>query len=354
MTTQEQIIPVVNLLTNSRQKTFKACPRLEQIKYRLLYMPKAKRMPLIFGTLAHAGLEAYWRAIKEKNYAGATSEALYAVNKKPLEDKFLHAKLLAMIAVYCTYWLEFAKTVEVLSVEEKFTAPLVNPDDVRMTARTWKRAGKLDAVIRLKNGMVAVLEHKTAGENILPGSNYRGHLAMDTQISMYFHGSIALGYGCDLCLYDILKKPKISPYKATPVEKRKFNKKDGKLNGKQRDRDETVEEYQDRLISVLTEKASEYFVHVEVGRTQVELDRDARDTWHTLVAMTQAEKSGYFYRNSDSCHRYGKPCEYIGVCEGVESLHDQSKFYKLDEAHPELQDEQPESEGDDSETVESE
>lgn len=341
----------LHLLTASRLKAFRACPRLEQIKYRELVMPLKSRPPLKFGTLVHLGLEIFWTAIKNKDSHGLAAEkALDAMFMHALDDAFEQARAVAMMTGYCAVWREFATQIEVLAVEVQFRAPLVNPDDISKVAKTWERGGKIDVMIRMPNSMIAIMEHKTSGVDTNPGSAYRGALAMDGQISMYFHGAAALGYKARLCLYDVLRKPKVKPLKATPVEKRK-TKKNGDAYAKQRTTDETVAEYQDRVLAKIAAKPEEFYSHIEVGRTDEELARDARDAWHTVAAMTQMSEKKYFPRNPDACFRFGAPCEYLGVCQGVEDLNDPMKFRRLSEPHPELQ-EETEKEDDDGEDEE--
>ena len=43
---------------------------------------------------------------------------------------------------------------------------------------------------------------------------------IDGQVSGYYVGASTLGYEVDVCLYDVIRKPTIRPYKATPEESR--------------------------------------------------------------------------------------------------------------------------------------
>lgn len=50
------------LLTTTRMTSFRACPRLHQLRYLDGYRPVVEAEVLRFGTLIHKGLEAWWRA----------------------------------------------------------------------------------------------------------------------------------------------------------------------------------------------------------------------------------------------------------------------------------------------------
>ncbi len=79
-----------------------------------------------------------------------------------------------------------------------------------------------------KNGSVILVEHKTTSEDIEITSDYWLKLMLDGQISQYYLGAKALGYEVTECLYDVIRKPSMRPYSATPEESRKY-KKDGTL-----------------------------------------------------------------------------------------------------------------------------
>lgn len=181
---------------------------------------------------------------------------------------------------------------------------------------------------------VLVVEHKTAGEDISPAADYWRRLRMDAQVSAYFAGARALGYDPAACLYDVLAKPAQRPLLATPPATRKVTK-DGRLYAGQRDRDETPDEYEDRIVCAIAEDPDRYYVRGEVVRLEADEREHAFDAWQLGRQIREAELAGRYPRNPDACVRYGRACEYFGVCCGEASIDDPLLFRRTP-TNPEL------------------
>jgi hypothetical protein len=323
------------LLTNSRLRAFRACPRKHMLAYtqgyRLVHEPDA----LVFGTAIHHALEDYWQGRRAGHSPDARLATVLECAERHVVDPFTRAKARAMLIGYVAAW--DAIECEVLGVELQFTMPLLNPE-TGARSRTWQLAGKLDVLVRLADGRVAVIEHKTTREEIEGGSNYRQALTLDGQVSQYFDGadSLAASHGfshADVVIYDILAKPKLSPLTATPIESRKYTKA-GALYANQRENDETVEEYEARVSAAIAENPAAYYQRAEVVRLESERDEYAFDVWQLGESIRHSERTGKAPRNPDACHRYGRPCEFWGVCTGQQSLDDTTRFRRIDPEHP--------------------
>lgn len=149
----------MNLLTASRIKLAHACPRAQHYRYELGLRAHATSPALAFGTAIHAGLEAWWNAIREGAPELSLSDAFFALDRSDLDDPFEHARAEAMLTAYDVRWRRWACGVDVLAAEAEFRAPLREPGTGRV-ARTWELAGKMDALVRLADGRVAIVEHK--------------------------------------------------------------------------------------------------------------------------------------------------------------------------------------------------
>jgi len=163
-------------------------------------------------------------------------------------------------------------------------------------------------------------------------------------------------------------KPDLKPYKATPVESRKYTQPktrkcddcrgkgadhDGapcgvcgatgkleiepsRLYSGQRETDETAEEYSERCASAILGALDEYIVQIEVPRTEAERESFAVDVVTTARLISLTRSRGIADRNDDACHgKYGTPCEYWAHCSGVASLDDPTQF-RRGEQHEEL------------------
>ncbi len=249
-------------------------------------------------------------------------------------EPFDVARAEAMIRGYDARWRE--EQYEVLAVEAEFRAPLVNPE-TGAASRTWQRGGKLDVVMREAFGhrRVGFVEHKHTTDDIGPGTPYWRRLRMDGQVSGYFVGSDALGLPSEFCLYDVLRKPALRPYRATPLEDRKF-KKDGTLYANQRERDETPDEFLIRCLETIAAEPDTYYRRGEVVRLEAEAAEALFDDWQTAVQMREAQRLGRFPRNPDACMKWGRPCDFFDVCAGEASIDDSTRFRRSEHVSPEL------------------
>jgi len=207
------------MLTNSRLKCYRRCPREHHFSYRLGYRPAVEAEAMRFGTLFHRALEAWWRATDER-LAAALAVLEQAIGDG--SDPFEVAKARALMTGYHARWID--EPYEVLEVEVEFNAPLTNPA-TGSRSKTWALAGKLDVIVRdQRDGRVLIIDHKTASEDISAGSSYWKRLRLDSQISTYCVGGKALGYDVAGFVYDVIAKPGLKPLKATPPESRKYTK----------------------------------------------------------------------------------------------------------------------------------
>ena len=310
------------IITNSAAKTFRRCAR----EYQNSYVERVRSVrvsdALRFGTLIHLALEAWWKTAN-------LERALAALDVE--SDPYERAKAEALIIGYDMRWCD--EQYDVLAVECEFTAPLINPDTGRAST-AWSRGGKIDAIAR-RNGLDVVIEHKTTSEDIGLGSDYWKRLTLDTQISGYLVGARALGYEPQGVVYDVIRKPALRPLMATPVEAQK-RKADGSLYANQREESEMPTQYRNRILADIGERPSWYYQRCEIVRLAIDEHEAAVDLWQLAGQIRESTRRGVFPRNPDACVRYGRTCDYFGVCTRTESLDDESKFRRADTAHEEL------------------
>lgn len=247
-------------------------------------------------------------------------------------DPYEVARAAALMEGYHARWAD--EPLEILAVEAEFRSPLVNPA-TRATSRTYDAGGKIDMIVRDVRGRTWVVEHKTTTLDISTGSDYWKRLRIDGQVSLYFDGARALGHAVAGCLYDVIARPQLKPYKATPPESRRYTKA-GKLDARQHDRDETPLEFLERVRNAIAENPERYYQRGEVVRIGDELDEARRDVWRTARLIREAELTGEHPRNPDACVQAWGSCEFFDHCTGAASLDDGSRFRKRERAHHEL------------------
>jgi hypothetical protein len=345
-------LPVLSdLITVSRLKTFRSCQREHHLKYDLGYRYLRKEDTLHFGDLIHRGLEAWWLA-----HAAGTDRleaARAAVSGEA--DPFDRVRATVLLEGYEVRWGDEA--FEVLVVEAEFSGPLVNPLTGH-PSKTWKLGGKIDVIAKeLRYGRKVVIEHKTSSEDISTGADYWKRLRLDSQISVYFDGAAILGHDVEACVYDVIGKPGIRPSqvpildddgvkivrdasgnRVTTKDGKKWREtSDSKLGYVLETRDETPEEYADRLRIEIANNPDRYYQRSEVVRLEEERAEAAYDAWSVARQIREGMVADRFPKNPDACVRYGRTCAFFGVCAKEASLDDPSTFEKRDNPHPELE-----------------
>lgn len=329
------------IVTKSRLACFGTCQRLHNLRYNLGIRTLVDGDVQAWGNLFHAGLEAWWLTFKEdapQAYVGALANAHLAMEayraKSSAIDDAAMAKAQIMMTAYDLRWAPTMDEWDVLGVEVEFVAIIPGRRGLRV-------AGKLDALARKRNdGTVWFVEHKTTGADLSAGSTYWQRLRMDPQVSIYFGGCRSLGYEPVGCLYDVIDRPKQKPLKATPEEDRKYTKatkkEPSRLYSGQRELDETPEEFQERIATLISANPNAYFARVEIARLESELDESAKDVEAIALQIRDSATAEHSPRNPGACHQYGRTCEFHGVCSGVQSLDDPSLFRRVANPHEEL------------------
>ncbi len=340
------------LLTNSRRNSFGECHRKHYFNYELCARPVSDAEALRFGTLIHAGLEAWLLSLWQgpEQALGDALAAIQANAPKAEADAYVQNVARAMIEGYHERWKD--EDMEVLAVEQHYAIPLINPD-TNGTSRTWKLAGKIDGIVRV-GGKVHILEHKTTSEILDADSKYWTKLAIDGQVSGYYMGAKSLGYEVEGCVYDVLRKPALRPTQVPVLDDdgakvvldadgQRVRTKDGKKWRETGDsaqgytlqvRPETPEELYARLKADIAAQPDRYFRRQPVPRLESDLVEYLSDMWAVGREIAEAQVTRRWPRNSRSCDNYGT-CPYFEVCAGRESI-DNPHVFRRGEIHPEL------------------
>lgn len=310
------------ITTHSSRTAFQTCQRKFYYAYIKRMRPRRKKDTLLIGDACHNGLEAWFNFRNIPNSKDQLFEALKAA-KCTMPDEYTYAKVAQMLIGYHYRWA--GERMRVIAVEKKFE---YSPKGIFGVICS----GKIDAVIEDTVG-VHLVEHKTKAGKVDVGAPYWERLTLDGQVSEYYLAARELGYDVRSCIYDVLVKPAAKRLRATPEDKRKY-KKTGELYKNQRDRDETVEEYAERIGNEIAAKPNDYYHRSTVVRLPGELERYEANRDAIIRQIMRAMDDNCYPMNTSACDRYNRLCSYFGVCCGTESL-DSGRFEKTDE-HPEL------------------
>ena len=189
------------LLTASRMNCLLSCPRKHYYRYEVGLRRSVDGDALRFGSAWHVAMEARWQGL-------AIGDAFNrAIGDRIELDELQVATLSGLLAAYYTH--HFHDPIQSVHPEVEFRHALGG-------SRTFDCAGKIDGLAVMKDGRLALVEHKTAGYDISPESDYWLRLRGNTQVMQYILAARSLGWDVSLVIYDVTRKPMIAP-RATPV-----------------------------------------------------------------------------------------------------------------------------------------
>lgn len=279
-------------VTTSMLRCFKECRRRYKYEYIDLLKPAVKPTALEIGTLYHRMLESY--------ITDGTTE----INLGEEEVDEVNLAIAQAMATAYVKWSQ-EQDLEFVEVELPFIVSVGHGKRLK---------GKIDAVVE-RNEEYFLVEHKTTSQY---NEEYLQSLMLEEQPTNYLYAFNKMVDHAELgginkkavgMFYLIVEKPTIKPYKATPIEQRKY-KKDGSLYANQREFDETLEEFKERLAKWYAEeeRIHRHFIY----RKANELKEHIEDLQLQIKDLIRAEADGTYYRNPASCKIFG--CPYRALC----------------------------------------
>lgn len=347
-----------NLLTHSRIQVAKTCLRKHALMFVHRIRREAEAKPLRMGKAFHLGLDARAKGCTADE-AIAAAECEYWKAETPGQDNtdiaIERSIVSCLLAGYFWRWARMDSEMEVLASELSFEIPIVNPD-TGAKSRTYTLAGKIDKIVRLPGGRVAIMEHKTSSEDLSVDSDYWKRLRMDAQISIYFLAAERLGFSPETVLYDVVRKPTIRPKNIQMKDEQglvvivdqdgnRVFKKDGtpRLSPDSAkgystiSRIETPREYADRLFSDMGERPDYYFARRDIPRLAQDIEETRYELWQMAGLIRECERYNRWPRNTRACIGFGK-CEFFDFCTGTADVEVIPEGYtRVGNVHPELE-----------------
>lgn len=334
----------MELLTTSSITKAKFCLRAYYYSHELKLRATSESLALTWGSGLHDGLKA-WRT--ERTMDAALLAILPACNGM---DPYEAVKLQATMAAYCRHY-DGDDTV-FTHVEQQFDLPLTNPE-TNGVSRTYRKAGKIDAI----DDRPRVWESKSTKESVKPDSEYWMRLRLDPQITYYTQACRDMGIDITGIVYDVVRKPQQRVSQVATLDSagmkividangdRVFNK-----DGKPRQspdanqgytvvgRDETPDEYGERIYADMVAEPESYFGRREVARCDDELAESEAETWGMSQLLLHCKRTGCWSRNPSrfTCTW----CEFNSLCyQGAKVDPDTvpTGFVRLSNPNPELE-----------------
>lgn len=338
-------------LSFGRIQTGMTCMRKAQLQHEHGISRDSDNVSMRIGSAVHVGIDMYSK--------GATTEDAIISACAAIGSEIERQYVGVMLAGYFWRWANFG--AEVIASDLEFELPIYNPETGGKT-RIHTLHDKIDRIVKLADGRIAVMETRTTSEEIEAKDGeppvYWKRLIMDTQSSISLMAARQLGYDAHIVLYDVLRRPTLKP-KMLPmnitrclVETGAYVDSDGVViseghavefldNGARVEIDgvpteiehkktyfqlcETPHMMGRRVLRDMQLRYDHYFQRREVPR----LDSDLADAQREIFEMDRifhfCRSNDYWPRNTASCVGFGT-CSMFNLC---------SAGYKPGEALPE-------------------
>ncbi len=314
----------MELLTQSKYRGFRGCPRYFYNRYERRLVPRLSKTGLrrggAFGTALFAVQQAHEAGkLDELAQLQGLSDrmAIRWVIEKSLEQQYdeieiqdqedldtkevERVKILEMACAYVgRYGVDRRREVV-------FDLPLINPVS-RRASRSFRRAGKIDGVVATGDNHAIVVEDKFTAQiqkvriDMLP---------LDTQATEYVDALAQHGWTAEV-------QYRHTRYPGIGLLKPKAFKTKADYAG------ETLDEFADRLQTDVADRPDFYFDQQVLFFSTTMLEEHRHERWATaqsiLKARTDARRlplAQAWPRNRDNCERYGR-CEFIELCRHVD------------------------------------
>jgi len=340
------------LLTHSRQDTFKTCRKKHFFSYELGLRPVTDAKALRMGA-------AYHDALENLETGGTLDSAVELVRTlygvvDAYDQTELDYECETVLRLVCGYvWRWESYRLEFIAAELPFEIPLRNPE-TGGTTPNFLLAGKIDGIVKLDDGRLAVIEHKLLSEDVASDSQLWRRLRMDHQISMYVLAARKLGYPVDAVLYNVSCKPSIKPT-LVPVLDRlgakivldKYGDRVKTEKGCYRQTGDTnkgyvlqtrpmlADEWGEKLANDIVSQPDRYYARMEIPRLDQDLEEYENELWDIQRTIRDAQLNNRHFRtcNKNTCGF----CSYFDICSaGFDHNSVPSGFVRLSDVNPEL------------------
>lgn len=369
------------LLTHSRQASFKMCRKEHWYKYEQGIRRVTDSRALRMGSAYHAGVEQLG---KGHGLAAAVQSARDCYYLMPdNHDEYEWAiELETVVRLICGYEWRWANVaIKDIAAEQSFELPLRNPE-TNKTSRLFQLAGKIDGIVELEDGRLAVKECKLLGDDIGPESDLWPRLRIDPQISQYVVAARQLGYKVEEVLYDVCRKPTIKPTAiplldsdglkvvldvngdrvrnagSKPKKKCEACGGAGEASGEPcpctlgawrqsadtekgyvvQSRAMTPDEWGDKLADDIAVRPDFYYARHLVARLDKDLEEYEAESWDVAKTIRDAQTNGRWYRTAskNTCDF----CSFFSLCTSCVDVEKGSLpdgFVRVEDVHPELE-----------------
>lgn len=292
----------MKIITNSSSNTWGLCEQKYCWKYEYGLRPQSKSFPMVVGSMFHEGIDYLLdNGMDEQSLDHAKHNILSIDNwEEDDTDALLYARFM-LNRYHERYEMDGDPWVEVVSTEETMGIPLDND---------WWLFGKVDGLVRDKDGDLWLLEHKTTYS---VDDDFLEKVKLDGQITRYMlMVREVFGEAPDGVIYNVICRP------------RKYQRKG-----------ESTSDYLERNIEEYRTRPKEFIDRQWAYRDTSELNDEITNLNRITEEIDEASNRDFWTRNTGVCYMRQRKCPYTDLCKNGMKPHIISN-YNQEPIHQEL------------------
>ena len=329
------------ILTYSALRMFQNCQRKYYLRYCENLVPIKKDTVLYLGSVWHSVMEQWYKPGEPDAKVSAIQDLIDKSFPERISDSGQKRDWHLCHAMFEGYIQRYPdEDFDVLSVEQEFSIPIVNPLTGR-SSRTFVLLGKIDALVMHESSELFLLEHKTTS---LISGDYLERLPGDFQLNLYCHAlERYLNRPISGAIYNCVQKAALRQSEGESEEEFQIRRaelisksKQGRSSAKRR-LPESDEEFRARLREKYRDPSMFHRELLYLSRQDT--DRTQREIWELSQQILAARRRGFWSPNWDSCFHFGsRPCSYWPLCRSDNSPLVKDNLFEHRPPHSELSD----------------
>jgi hypothetical protein len=293
--------------------TFLDCPKKYEYSYIKLLSSKSYSRALGFGTLMHSFLEDFWNKSEFPTASGRELKRMLSEHMESDHTKIMADHALARDAAQS--WIKMWSG-DFTDLHNEKLVPLSIEKEWSINAGDRHYVGKSDGrMMHVGYGGNFLYEIKTSGST--NRDSYKHNLELNRQINGNLLAMIEEGIKPLGVIYDIIWKPALRLKK-----------------------EETEDQLMERIAEEYKNFPFKYFERIMVFRSGEDIDDFELDLSSQFRALRSSIDGTRFYRNTNSCEKYGKLCQYFNLCmedKGKDTSElEEAMFVKREKKLPEI------------------
>ena len=321
------------LLTFSALATYRSCPRKYKHRFEDHLKSPEKQGSLYFGHAIHSAITLWYKTSGDLRAVYRLIDSYFPKYLNDPDQKQDRMLAYVMLTGYADRYQD--ENWRIVGLDLEFSGSIRNPR-TGCESRTFQMAGKVNGIVEI-DGEYFLLEHRTASttEDLTPET-----LWTDTQSLLYSYYLRQKGFPIVGVIYNILHKSRLQQKAGESEDEFQARRaellaksKTGKTTA-QRQLPEGDAEFVERLKQWYQKDDAYQRIVLRISNDRIPLLME--EIWEVTQQYLGSRRRDSWLMNTASCFNFGKPCEYMKLCQSGCDKNVSDTLYQIVAPHEEL------------------